>query len=84
MPYKLTKIIPENLFSSLHQAHQAYPENHHHQAYPPPPPQHPVKPHYDGPPACSKNTTKSWCIDDGEYPGKKECKLISKTYFPCM
>ena len=33
---------------------------------------HPVHakkaPHYDGPPSCSLNTTRSWCLLDYEYP----------------
>ncbi len=46
---------------------------------PPPAPQ-PVKPHYDGPPACSKNTTKSWCLEDAEYPAYEISHAIEYNY----
>ena len=59
--------------------HQGYPPEQPHYP-PPPPPSHPVKPHYDGPPACSKNTTKTWCIDDAEYPGYEISHAIEYNY----
>jgi len=38
------------------------------------------KPHYDGPPNCSKNTTKSWCLEDSEYPAYEISHAIEYNY----
>ena len=46
----------------------------------PAPPAHPAKPHYAGPPACSKNTTKTWCDHDAEYPGYEISHAIEYNY----
>jgi hypothetical protein len=51
--------------------------------YHPAPPPHPYKepkPHYDGPPNCSKNTTKSWCLEDSEYPAYEISHAIEYNY----
>ena len=37
-------------------------------------------PQYDGPPACSKNTTKSWCLEDPEYPSHDIAHAIEYNY----
>jgi len=37
-------------------------------------------PHYDGPPACSKNTTKPWCLEDSEYPAYEISHAIEYNY----
>ena len=53
----------------------------HHPAAPRhPPPSHHAKPHHEGPPACSKNTTKVWCLEDSEYPAYEISHAIEYNY----
>merc|ERR1711892_1568020 len=66
-------------------AHQPYaprsplPPHHLPQPHHPAPP-HPPKPHHDGPPACSKNTTKTWCLEDADYPAYEISHAIEYNY----
>merc|ERR1711892_1237065 len=66
-------------------AHQPYaprsplPPHHLPQPHHPAPPHHP-KPHHDGPPACSKNTTKTWCLEDADYPTYEISHAIEYNY----
>ena len=43
-------------------------------------PAHPAKPHYEGPPACSRNTSKTWCVQDSEYPQYEISHAIEYNY----
>jgi Spaetzle len=47
---------------------------------PPPASYGPPPPVYEGPPACSKNTTKTWCLEDPEYPGYEISHAIEYNY----
>ena len=50
---------------------------------PPPPPAAsygPPPPIYEGPPVCSKNTSKTWCLEDPEYPGYEISHAIEYNY----
>merc|ERR1740128_1464733 len=38
------------------------------------------KPHHEGPPACSKNTTKTWCLEDADYPAYEISQAIEYNY----
>jgi len=50
-------------------------------AHPPPPyPQKDAAHHYDGPPDCSKNTTKAWCLEDSAYPAYEISHAIEYNY----
>ncbi len=77
---------------SAYQRHgPTYKPLHYHMASPPPPPPyspsrhlrlHPL-PNYhyhDGPPACAKNATRPWCLDDHEYPSREVQHAIEYHY----
>merc|ERR1712223_2356997 len=46
----------------------------------PPVPHHPPPHHEEGPPACSANTTKPWCLEDSEYPAYEISHAVEYNY----
>ena len=43
-------------------------------------PHHPPPHHEEGPPACSANTTKPWCLEDSEYPAYEISHAVEYNY----
>ena len=39
-----------------------------------------MKAHVEGPPACSLNTTATWCLEDAEYPAYEISHAIEYNY----
>ena len=59
----------------------AAPAHHPAPAYGPAPKHKPAPhKHHEGPPACSKNTTKTWCLEDAEYPAYEISHAIEYNY----